>query len=231
LDRSQPFGKSAGVNRLGQAGTGTVVDFVQNFSLAGATGLDTLAAEAGYVARPGIELAYAGDIVLASNWNLGAGIVDEAGARAANLLFDSPVLGKDVNDNQLVYLAAGSEAEIFNNYTNFLYRVGGKASGAAGVLTRFGPFFDAEAMGGAFCLCAMAVPADRFGAVADIVNAHPEVAHNYERDHALNMWFVLATETLADIDRTAKTIESETGLDVLQFPKLEEFFIGFKVAA
>jgi DNA-binding Lrp family transcriptional regulator len=102
---------------------------------------------------------------------------------------------------------------------------------AAGVLTRFGPFFDAEAMGGAFCLCAMAVPADRFGAVADIVNAHPEVAHNYERDHALNMWFVLATETLADIDRTAKTIESETGLDVLQFPKLEEFFIGFKVAA
>jgi DNA-binding Lrp family transcriptional regulator len=28
---------------------------------------------------------------------------------------------------------------------------------AAGVLTRFGPFFDAEAMGGAFCLCAMTV--------------------------------------------------------------------------
>lgn len=102
---------------------------------------------------------------------------------------------------------------------------------ALGVLTRFGPFFDAEAMGGAFCLCAMAVPGDRFDAVSEIVNAHPEVAHNYERDHTLNMWFVLATETLADIERTAEEIQSETGLDVLQFPKLEEFFIGFKVAA
>lgn len=102
---------------------------------------------------------------------------------------------------------------------------------AAGVLTRFGPFFDAEAMGGAFCLCALAVPSDRFDAVTEIVNAHPEVAHNYERDHALNMWFVLAAETLADIERTIAEIRSETGLDVLQFPKLEEYFIGFKVAA
>ena len=63
-----------------------------------------------------------------------------------------------------------------------------------GAITRFGPFFDAEAMGGAFCLCAMAVPADRFEAVVTLVNAHPEVAHNYERSHRLNMWFVLACE-------------------------------------
>lgn len=101
----------------------------------------------------------------------------------------------------------------------------------SGVLTRFGPFFDAEAMGGAFCLCAMAVPQERFDAVADIVNGHAEVAHNYERDHALNMWFVLATETPGGIAHAALTIESETGLPVLRFPKLEEYFIGFKVAA
>ncbi len=64
-----------------------------------------------------------------------------------------------------------------------------------GVITRFGPFFDAAAMGGAFCLCAMAVPQARFDAVTEAVNALPEVAHNYERAHRLNMWFVLATET------------------------------------
>lgn len=102
---------------------------------------------------------------------------------------------------------------------------------ASGVLTRFGPFFDAEAMGGAFCLCAMAVPAERFDEITSLVNAHLEVAHNYERDHALNMWFVLATESKPDIARIADLIESETGLAVLRFPKLEEFFIGFKVAA
>ena len=101
----------------------------------------------------------------------------------------------------------------------------------ARVITRFGPFYDAEAMGGAFCLCAMKVPEDRFDAVAEQVNAHPQVAHNYARDHALNMWFVLATEDKAGIAETAARIEAETGLQVLQFPKLREFFIGFRVAA
>ena len=101
----------------------------------------------------------------------------------------------------------------------------------AGIITRFGPFFDAAAMGGAFCLCAMAVPAARFDDVAEAVNALPEVAHNYARAHRLNMWFVLATETQGGIDSAAAKIEAATGLKVLLFPKLEEFYIGFRVAA
>ncbi|GAB4387079.1 Lrp/AsnC family transcriptional regulator [Albidovulum sp.] len=102
---------------------------------------------------------------------------------------------------------------------------------AEGFVTRFGPFFDAEAMGGAFCLCAMEVPQARFEAVLSQVNAHREVAHNYERDHRLNMWFVLATERPEEIDAAARRIEQETGIEVLRFPKLKEFFIGFRVAA
>lgn len=98
-----------------------------------------------------------------------------------------------------------------------------------GAITRFGPFIDAEAMGGAFCLCAMEVPEDRFDAVAAQVNAHPEIAHNYARDHRLNMWFVLACETPGAIARIARRIEGETGLAVLRFPKTREFFIGFRV--
>ena len=95
-----------------------------------------------------------------------------------------------------------------------------------GVLTRFGPFFDAAALGGAFCLCAMAVPGERFDAVAGAINAH-----NYERTHRLNMWFVLATETPEEIAVAADAIEAETGLHVFRFPKEEEFFVGFRVAA
>ncbi|MDP2084914.1 MAG: AsnC family transcriptional regulator [Gemmobacter sp.] len=100
-----------------------------------------------------------------------------------------------------------------------------------GAITRFGPFYDAEAMGGAFCLCAMSVPDERFDEVVTLVNAHPEVAHNYERAHRLNVWFVLACETPEDIGRTARRIERETGLAVLRFPKLREFFIRFRVQA
>lgn len=98
-------------------------------------------------------------------------------------------------------------------------------------ITRFGPFFDAEAMGGAFCLCAMAVPEAEFEAVMTKVNARPEVAHNYQRSHRLNMWFVLASETEEEIEAVASSLERETGLRVLRFPKLREFFIGFRVAA
>ncbi len=101
----------------------------------------------------------------------------------------------------------------------------------SGVLTRFGPFFDAAAMGGAFCLCAMAVPEERFDEVTEAVNAHAEVAHNYARQHKLNMWFVLATETPEGIEATGQAIEAETGLKVHLFPKLQEFFVGFRVQA
>jgi DNA-binding Lrp family transcriptional regulator len=102
---------------------------------------------------------------------------------------------------------------------------------AEGIITRFGPFYDAEAMGGAFCLCAMAVPEAEFDAVVTKINARPEVAHNYERTHRLNMWFVLATETEEEIAGVASELERETGLRVHRFPKLREFFIGFRVAA
>ena len=62
-------------------------------------------------------------------------------------------------------------------------------------LTRFGPMFQVERMGGAFVLAALAVPEADYERVAELVNALPEVAHNYRREHAFNMWFVLATET------------------------------------
>lgn len=99
------------------------------------------------------------------------------------------------------------------------------------VLTRFGPMFNIDRMGGKFCLCAMAVPAERFEIVAGIVNAFPEVAHNYEREHAFNMWFVLAAEKPEDIARLCSQITAATGIEVLAFPKEREFFVELKVPA
>ncbi len=78
-----------------------------------------------------------------------------------------------------------------------------------GAITRFGPFMDAAAMGGAFCLCAIEVPCERFEEVMTLVNAFPEVAHNYERVHKLNMWFVLACDRTEDIAKTADRIEAK----------------------
>lgn len=93
-----------------------------------------------------------------------------------------------------------------------------------GAITRFGPFLDATAMGGACCLCAMEVPPGRLDAVVTLVNARPEVVHNHQRDHRLNLWFVLACERPSDIAATARAIGEKTGLEVLLLPKEEEFF-------
>ena len=99
------------------------------------------------------------------------------------------------------------------------------------VLTRFGPMFQIEAIGGAFVLAALAVPEQRFDEVASQVNALPEVAHNYRREHALNMWFVLATETVDGIAQAIAAIEELTGLTVHAFPKEREYFVEMKLAA
>jgi siroheme decarboxylase len=100
-----------------------------------------------------------------------------------------------------------------------------------GVLSRFGPMYHAERLGGGLTLAALAAPLERFDEVTALVNAHPEVAHNYERDHELNMWFVLATERPDDIDRVLAAISSETGLVVHDMRKLEEFFVGLRFEA
>ena len=100
---------------------------------------------------------------------------------------------------------------------------------AAGQLSRFGPLWNAELLGGGVCLAAMAVPSERFDDVADLVNAHPEVAHNYERGHVLNMWFVVSAESAGRIAEVIAEIERETGLAVHAMPKTREFFIGFRV--
>ncbi|WP_457671401.1 Lrp/AsnC family transcriptional regulator [Thiolapillus sp.] len=93
-------------------------------------------------------------------------------------------------------------------------------------LSRFGPMYHAERMGGGLSLCAMSIPQNDFEQVAEKVNAFPEVAHNYAREHALNMWFVLATDTPERIQQVLREIEESTGYPVYNMPKKQEFFIG-----
>ncbi len=101
---------------------------------------------------------------------------------------------------------------------------------ADGVLTRFGPLYQIERLGGAFSLAALQAPEAEFERIAGIVNGFPEVAHNYRRDHAFNMWFVLATETPAGMNDTVERIAAATGLRVFNFPKEREYFIEARFA-
>ncbi|MBF0130801.1 MAG: Lrp/AsnC family transcriptional regulator, partial [Alphaproteobacteria bacterium] len=93
----------------------------------------------------------------------------------------------------------------------------------------FGPLYHAERLGGGLTLAALEAPEERFEAVAAVVNAFPEVAHNYRREHRLNMWFVVATETPERIAEVLAAISERTGLKVFNVPKIEEFYIGLRL--
>jgi len=112
-----------------------------------------------------------------------------------------------------------TEAELIQRLTELLEQ---------GLLTRFGPMYHAEQLGGGLTLAAMRVPQADFEQVAETVNAFPEVAHNYARDHELNMWFVLATEHEERIEQVIHDIEAQTGLRVYNMPKQAEYYVGLR---
>ena len=100
---------------------------------------------------------------------------------------------------------------------------------AQGALTRFGPLYHIEHAGGRFVLAALEVPPQRFDAVAALVNGVDEVAHNYRREHALNMWFVIAAESARQADDALAHIAAITGLQVHAFPKEREYFVELRL--
>lgn len=124
---------------------------------------------------------------------------------------------------------AAAAAQLGTDEATLLERLRGLLQ--SGTLSRFGPMYDAERLGGAFTLCALSVSANDFERVASLVNAHPEVAHNYERGHLYNMWFVLAARSPAAIAAAIAAIEAETGYPVLDLPRIEEYFVELRLSA
>lgn len=163
----------------------------------------------------------------------------QCGARYGGNAADADVIPLDPVDRQIVnglqggfpisdHPFADAAGRLGLSEDELITRVQGLCE--RGVLSRFGPMINAERLGGGVILAALAVPEDDFDRVAELVNAHPEVAHNYARDHRLNMWFVLSVEHPDRIAEVIADIEAETGLHVYPMPKLEEYFVEFKVS-
>jgi len=97
-----------------------------------------------------------------------------------------------------------------------------------GMVSRVGAIVQPNTVG-VSTLAAMAVPPERLEQVAAIVNAEHGVNHNYEREHFINLWFVVAA---ADEDALAEAlvrVERKSGIPVLDL-RLEQAFhidLGF----
>lgn len=103
---------------------------------------------------------------------------------------------------------------------------------ATGVLSRVG-FVIRPNTAGASTLAAMSVPENELAAVAARINARPEVNHNYEREHRLNLWFVVAAADVEVRQRTLREIERETGYAALDLPLEAAYHIdlGFSLSS
>lgn len=100
-----------------------------------------------------------------------------------------------------------------------------KQMSLGGSLSRIGGIWGSGA-GGAALLCAFAVPPQRLAGVAAQVSAHPGVNHNYEREHAYNLWFVI---TGADVEQVADGVsglELACGLHALRLPMQRAYRIN-----
>lgn len=99
-----------------------------------------------------------------------------------------------------------------------------------GTLSRVGAVFRPHSVG-ASTLAAMAVPPERLEAVAELVSSYEAVNHNYEREHELNLWFVVAAADQEAVAGVLTDIEQRTGLTVLDLPLERSFHIdlGFRL--
>ena len=97
-------------------------------------------------------------------------------------------------------------------------------------ISRIGPIIPPNQLG-VSTLVAMAIPEEQLQAVADKVSTHPEINHNYEREHRFNLWFVAIANDAEHLQAVLDAIELETGYKTMSLPLLDDFFIdlGFKM--
>lgn len=93
-----------------------------------------------------------------------------------------------------------------------------------GIVSRVGAVFRPNRIG-VSTLAAMSVPVERMDEVASIVNSYPQVNHNYEREHAFNMWFVITATNDAQLESVLQDIEAKTGLSAMSLPMVEDYHI------
>ena len=80
-----------------------------------------------------------------------------------------------------------------------------------GAVSRVGAVFKPNTVG-ASTLAAMSVPEALLETIAPVVSGFPQVNHNYEREHAYNLWFVATAASQAELAETLSPDRSAHGL-------------------
>ena len=93
-----------------------------------------------------------------------------------------------------------------------------------GYLDRIGATY-ATGRAGASSLAAMEVPDDQLEKIASQVSHFTEINHNYEREHPINLWFVITAPDEDRLHEVLAEIERKTSLPVIDLPLLESYHV------
>ncbi len=91
-------------------------------------------------------------------------------------------------------------------------------------ISRIGPVIRPNRIG-VSTLAAMQVSPNELKQTIALINAFPEVNHNYEREHQFNIWFVVVASNKNRLKQVIQEIELQTGNEVMQLPLIEDYFI------
>ncbi|MGI0082701.1 MAG: Lrp/AsnC family transcriptional regulator [Nitrosopumilaceae archaeon] len=99
-----------------------------------------------------------------------------------------------------------------------------------GVIRQLSAIFDTRRLGYKSALIAMAIELEKLDYVANQVNRHPGVSHNYERNHEYNLWFTLAVPPGTDLKTEVNKFSKLSGIKKIRLlPTIKLFKIGVKL--
>ncbi len=102
----------------------------------------------------------------------------------------------------------------------------------ASIIRQISPIFDTKRLGYNSSLVAFVVEEEDIDAAVEVINSHPGISHNYERDHHFNIWFTVAVapDSRLGLEKTVALLAEKVGAkDFIMLPTLKLFKIAVKL--
>ncbi len=93
-----------------------------------------------------------------------------------------------------------------------------------GFIRRLGAVFNAAPLGYRSVLCAASVPTEKIDYAAEIINAMPQITHNYLRTGDLNLWFTFSTDEPKELSDFLTDLKSRLGIERIEILEAEKRF-------